>query len=168
MLSESARVTTAQEARYRIPYPNSKERAHKIIALDAESAQLVDEVAKKEWHGVRFFSSLSFETGDPQNGELKGWLNDIAGRTMDLLSEIKSADSVMVICAAGSDARAVSVIAEGCKLHNKTLVGLIMPHASSTDEEISTSLNYMRPYTRMLVLGGGVDFIEAMLTALRA
>ena len=35
MLSESARMTTAEEARFRIDYPNSKPRAIKVVALDA-------------------------------------------------------------------------------------------------------------------------------------
>ena len=37
MLSESARMTTAAEARFRIDDPNSKPRADKVIALDPPS-----------------------------------------------------------------------------------------------------------------------------------
>ena len=48
LLSESARVTTAQEARFRIQYPNSKPRAVKVIALDAEAARLVHDISKQQ------------------------------------------------------------------------------------------------------------------------
>ena len=34
MQTESARMTTAEEARYRINYPNSSPRAVKVVALD--------------------------------------------------------------------------------------------------------------------------------------
>ena len=46
MLSETSRVTTTQESAFRVQYPNSKPRAVKIIALDAQSAGVVDELAR--------------------------------------------------------------------------------------------------------------------------
>ncbi len=168
MLSESARVTTAEEYKFRIQYPNSKPRAVKVIALDSHSAALVDQLSKLKWNGAVFFSSLSFDAGDPAKGELKGWLNDIAGCTMDLLSEVASADSVVIISTAGEDARVANVISDACKANHKNLVGLIVPRPETDDEHISISLNHLRPCTTMLVLGGGIDYIEAMLTALRA
>ena len=45
MQSESARMTTAQEARFRIEAPNSKPRAVKVIALDAPSEGVVKKLA---------------------------------------------------------------------------------------------------------------------------
>ena len=59
-LSESAKMTTAHEASFRVPYPNSKPRAIKVIALDPISASLVNEVSRLPWHGAAFFTSLSF------------------------------------------------------------------------------------------------------------
>lgn len=171
MLSESARMTTAHEAGFRIPYPNSKPRAAKIIALDAESAALVDEVAKMPWHGAKFFTSLSFsaEAGPgTTNQGMKAWLGDLAGRTLDLVSEVESADFVVVITAAGEDARAASVIADACRAHNKTLIGLVVPKAGANEADVSASLDHLRPHTRMLVVASGRDYIEVMLTALRA
>jgi hypothetical protein len=171
-LSESARVTTAHEASFRIPYPNSKPRAIKVIALDPISASLVDEVSQLPWHGATFFTSLSF-TGAPAPGgaqgtSLQAWLKDLAGRTMDLVTEIETSDFVVVISAAGEDAQAASVIAEVCALHHKTLVALIVPKPGASDEDISASLRFLRPYARMLVIADGRDYVEAMLTALRA
>ena len=46
MLSESARMTTAQEARFRVNYPNSVPRTIKVVALDEPSKALVDEVSR--------------------------------------------------------------------------------------------------------------------------
>src|SRR4051794_5652750 len=166
LLSESARVTTAQESRFRVQYPNSKPRAVKVIALDPASAALVDEVAKLHWNGAAFFKSLSFESTPGQT--VKGWLNDIAGHTSDLASEVAQADCVVVIAGAGEDAQSVPLIAELCNEHHKTLVALIVPQDGADDDSVDVSLKALRPYAKMLVIAHGRDYVEAMLAALRA
>jgi hypothetical protein len=87
---------------------------------------------------------------------------------MNLIGEVEASDFVVVITSVGEDARAVSVIADACKLHNKTLVALIVPREGATDADVTASLADLRPYARMLVVASGADYIEAMLTALRA
>jgi hypothetical protein len=172
ILSESARVTTAHEASFRVPYPNSKPRAIKVIALDPVSAAIVDEVSRLPWHGASFFTSLSFTgataPGGAHGASLQAWLKDLAGRTMDLVSEIASSDFIVVVSTAGEDAQAAAVIAEVCALHHKTLVALVVPKPETTEEDVSTSLRFLRPYAKMLVIANERDYIEAMLTALRA
>jgi hypothetical protein len=171
MQSESARVTTAQEAKYRIQYPNSKRRSVKVIALDPASAEVIDELAKKEWNGATFFRALSFtsknEPGTTDAG-MSAWLNDLAGRTLDLVDEVATADFVVVVSAAGEDARSVSVIADACTAHHKTMVALVVPRDGSSEEDISSSMAHLRPFARMLVIAHDADYITAMLTALRA
>jgi len=48
MDSESARMSSAAEARYRIDYPNSKPRVVKVVALDAASEHVVKRVAERQ------------------------------------------------------------------------------------------------------------------------
>jgi hypothetical protein len=171
MQTESARMTTAHEASFRIQAPNSRERAAKVIALDKPSAALVDELAKKEWRGAQFFTALAFSSDKSPGGaegSMKAWLNDLAGRTMDLVSEIERSDFVVCITTAGEDARAASVIADACGMFHKSLIGLIVPNAHTSDADVEKSLRYLRPYSRMLVVSQGLDYIETMLTALRA
>ena len=172
MLSESARMSSAQEAAFRIQYPNSKQRAAKIIALDKTSARIVDEVSRLSWNGAAFFTSLSFapkgSPGDGDDASLQAGLSDLAGRTMELVAEVEGSDFVVVLTAAGEDARAISIIADACHLHNKTLVGLVAPREGAGDDAVNASLSHLRPYTRMLVVANGVDYVEAMLRALRA
>jgi hypothetical protein len=171
MLSESQRMSSAQEAAFRIQYPNSKTRAVKIVALDKISARIVDEVSRLSWNGATFFTSLHFAAKskpDETQAGMQAWLEDLAGRTQDLVGEVASADFVVVITAAGEDARAVTVIADACNLHNKTLVGLVVPQDGTSDADVTESLNHLRPFTRMLVVASGVDYVEAMLQALRA
>ena len=166
LLSESARVTTAHEARFRIQYPNSRPRAVKIIALDAASARLVDDVAQLPWNGAAFFKSLSFEAA--QGANVTAWLNDLAGHTSDLASEVAQADCVVVIAGAGEDVQSIPLIAELCNEHHKTLVALIVPQDGADDASVDVSLKALRPYAKMLVIAHGRDYVEAMLTALRA
>ena len=171
MLSESARMTTAHEARFRVQYANSKPRAACIIALDTSSAELVNEISGLTWNGAKFFTSLSFTVGsDPGVTEdgMKAWLNDIAGRTLELVSEIAESDFVVLITAAGEDGRAASIIAKACKAHHKTLVGIVLPGDGASEDDVAASLDYLRPHTRMLVVASGRDYVEVMLTALRA
>lgn len=167
MQSESARMTTAHEASFRIQYPNSLKRAVKVIALDKVAAGIVDEVSRQPWNGAAFFTSLAFSAQPGQS--LEAWLQDLHGRTMDLVSEVAASDFVVVITAAGEDARSVTVVADACKAHNKSLVGLVVPQGETDDEtHVNASLNHLRPHTKMLVVAHGADYVQAMLTALRA
>jgi hypothetical protein len=87
MDSESARMSSAAEARFRIDAPNSQPRAVKVIALDAPSERVIKELANIPWQRATFFTASAF-AGAQQSSEraserfsLGGWLNDLAGRT---------------------------------------------------------------------------------------
>jgi hypothetical protein len=171
MRSESTRVTTAAESSYRINYPNSKPRSVKVVALDEGSRPLVDQIAKLPWARAAFFTSLSLD-GTPapraESASVQAWLRDIAGQTTGLIEEIDSADLVVMICRAGSDAQAALLIGEACAVHNKTTIGLVLQDQHTTDEETSATLRNMRPFASMLVIANGQEYVESMLTALRA
>ena len=59
MMSESARMSSAAEARFRIQAPNSKPRAIKVIALDAAGKHIVTRLAADEWTQATFFAAES-------------------------------------------------------------------------------------------------------------
>src|SRR5215468_11084592 len=162
MLSESARMTTAEEARYRINYPNSKPRATKIIALDPPSEAVVKRLAQGKWQQASFFTSLDFD-GAPRSGEnwsMKTWLSDLAGRTKDLIDEVSTADLVVMVASAGENAQAAALIGEACSLKRVNTTGLILDGASATDEMLSKTLSQLRPWSLMLVIANGEDYIE--------
>ena len=170
MLSESARMTTAEEARYRIDYPNSKPRAIKVIALDPPSEQVVKRLAQGRWQSASFFASLKFD-GAPRGGEgwsMKAWLSDLAGRTKDLIDEVTTADLIVMVASAGTRPGAASVIAEACGVRKVMTTALIIGSEDSSDEDLSKTLASLRPYASMLVIAGNDDYIEEMLVALRA
>ena len=132
MLSESARMTTAEEARFRIDYPNSKPRAVKVIALDRPSEAIVKDLAHKAWNGATFLTASSF-AAVPTAGSfsMQGWLSDLAGRTKDLIDEVNSADLVVMVATAGQNAAAAAIIGEACARIPMPAVTLIkrMPHS---------------------------------------
>jgi hypothetical protein len=170
MTSESARMTTAEEARFRIDYPNSKPRVVKVIALDVPSEKVVKRLAEGKWQMASFFTALKFD-GSPRSGEgwsMKAWLSDLAGRTKDLVDEVASADLVVMVSAAGTKAEAAGVIAEACGVRKVMTTALIIGSESKSDEELSKTLASLRPYASMLVIATNDDYIEEMLVALRA
>jgi hypothetical protein len=69
MDSESARMSSAAEARFRIDYPNSQPRAVKVIALDNASERVVKRVAQAPWQRATFFTSIKFDGAPPRADE---------------------------------------------------------------------------------------------------
>lgn len=170
MLSESARMSSAKEAAFRIDYPNSKPRAVKIVALDERSVRIVRELARQEWRNAFFFSSVAadWDPNRPWGTPIHAGLIDLGGERRDLVDEIGSANLVVMISNAGERAEAASLIAEVCSLKRVMMTGLLLTSEESTDEEVARTLATLRPYAPMLVLSSEEDYVAAMLTALRA
>lgn len=168
MQSESARMASATEARYRIDAPNSTPRAVKVIALDTPSERLVKALAQRPWGRASFFTASAFGVAPKAGESFAGWLSDIAGRTKNLVEEIDSADLVVMVAAAGESAQAASLIGEACSLKRVTTTGLILGGADKSDEALSKTLSHLRPWSLMLVVAGAEEYVEDMLRALRA
>jgi hypothetical protein len=170
MDSESSRMTTAEEARFRINYPNSKPRAVKVIALDPASEPVVKHLAAQTWQRASFLIASQFD-GAPRGGAgwtMQAWLKDLAGRTHDLIEEVASADLVVMVSSAGAGAEAAAVICEACAVRKVMTTALIIGSETKSDEELSRSLAQLRPYASMLVIAQSDEYIETMLVALRA
>jgi hypothetical protein len=168
--SESARMASAAQAKFRIDQPNSLGRAVKVIALDRPSEQVVKELAQSQWQGASFLTATAF-SGAPKQGErfsINGWLNDLAGRTKDLIDEVNSADLVVMVATAGENAAAAAIISEACSHNHVMTTALILGSATSSDETLSKMLAQLRPYAMMLVIASADEYIKDMLTALRA
>ena len=170
MQSESARMSSAAEAKFRIDRPNSQPRAVKVIALDSQSERIVKELAQAPWQRASFLTASSF-SGAPRRGEpftMGGWLNDLAGRTKDLVDEVNSADLVVMVATAGENVAAAAIIGEACSVKHVMTTALILGGASSSDDTISKMLAQLRPHVMMLVISSADEYIKDMLTALRA
>jgi hypothetical protein len=169
MISESARVTTAAEARFRIDAPNSQPRNVKVIALDGASERIAKHLAAREWSRASFFTASAFTVPrDAQQFSMDGWLKDLAGRTKSLVDEIDTADLVVMIAASGENAQAAAIIGEACSVKHVMTTALILGSEGASDEALAKSLAQLRPYAMMIVIANGAEYIEDMLTALRA
>jgi hypothetical protein len=168
--SESARMSSAAEAKFRINAANSQPRAIKVIALDTPSERIVKALAQSQWQRASFLTASAF-SGAPMPGgrfSMGGWLNDLAGRTKDLVDEVASADLVVMVASAGETAAAAAIIGEACNLRHVMTTALILGSASTSDETLSKMLAQLRPHVMMLVISSADEYIEDMLTALRA
>jgi hypothetical protein len=170
MISESARMTTAVEAKFRIDAPNSQPRIVKVIALDAPSERVVKRLAQSQWNCASFFTASAF-AGAPRQGErfsMQGWLSDLAGRTKDLMDEVDTADLVVMVAASGENAQVAGLIGEACGARRVMTTALILGSQAKSDEALSKTLAQLRPHAMMLVIANADEYIEDMLTALRA
>src|SRR5215472_11572806 len=142
MQSESARMASAAEARFRIDAPNSKPRAIKVIALDRPSDRVVKRLAEAKWNHASFFTASAFAGAPRPAGSfsMTGWLSDVAGRTIDLVNEVNSADLVVMVATAGENASAAALIGEACSLKRVNTTGLMLGGASATDAMLSKTL----------------------------
>jgi hypothetical protein len=170
MLSESARMTTAREAAFRVAYPNSLPRAVKVVALDAASVLLVRRLAAEEWRNTTFFTGIAgdWDPSRPWGTPIHASLIDLDGNRHDLVAEIGGATLVVTISTAGATADAASLIAEACSLKRVMITGLLLTTEASTDEEVAKTLKTLRPHAPMLVVSSEPDYVVAMLTTLRA
>jgi hypothetical protein len=169
MENESARMSSAAEARFRIDYPNSQPRVVKVVALDEASERVVKRVAQLSWQRANFFTSLKFDgAGGGESWSMQAWLSDLAGRTKALVEEVACADLVVMVSSAGTSAEAASVIGDACAARKVMTMALIIGSEQSSDEDLSKTLAALRPYASMLVIASGDEYIEEMLAALRA
>ena len=156
MLSESARMSSAAEARFRVQAPNSRPRAIKVIALDAAAHVVVRRLADAGWNHATFFAAA----GDG--------LADLAGRTSAVADEVETADLVVLVAGPGGHAHAASTIGEACSLRRVMTTGFVVGGAFASESEPSMTLAQLRPWSLMVVLAKSDDYIDDMLTALRA
>ncbi len=168
MQSESARMSSAAEARFRIDAPNSKPRAVKVIALDRPSERVIKDLAKRTWNGATFFTASAFGTTPRQGESFAGWLSDLAGRTKNLIEEVNSADLVVMVAQAGENAPAASIIGEACSVKRVMTTALVLGSDAISDEALSKTLSQLRPWALMLVIASAEEYIADMLSALRA
>lgn len=170
MLSESARATTAEEARYRVEKPNSMPRAVKVIALDPDSEKVVHRLSQLKWSRANFLTASAF-TGSivPREAfSVEGWLSDLAGRTRNLLEEVGEADLVVMIATMGANVNAAAIIGDACRSRHVMTTVLVLNATPPARANATDTLAQLRPHANMLVAASSESYIEDMLIALRA
>jgi hypothetical protein len=158
MLSESARMRSAAEARFRVQAPNSRPRTIKVIAVDGAGEGVVRRLADGGWKHATFFTAASTEDT----------LADLAGRTSSVADELHSADLVVLVAGPGGHAHAASRVGRACSLRRVMTTGFVVGVASASPSALSKTLAQLRPWSLMVVIADSDDYIDDMLAALRA
>ena len=162
MLSESARAASDAESRFRVAYPNSVARRIKVIALDPPAERVVRRLAGGGWQAATFLTTVK----DPSR--TVDWLSDLAGEALDLLDQVSAADAVVTISTAGENAEDVAIIGEVCHARRIMLTALVIDPSALPEPQLLHTMAPLRAHAAMLVVAKGEEYVEAMLTALRA
>jgi hypothetical protein len=167
MLSSCARAATAEEAAFRIQYPNSSMRTSRIFALDAAAAEAMYAVTEDPWENAHFLTLSPNATVGAAHAPADLPLSHPDGSAADLLAELDGADVVVLLATDGSSEGAAEVIARACYERKIMCAGLALGRGKSP-EALDRVVNSMRRFARVLVVAQDEDYIPAMLTALRA
>jgi len=148
MISESARMSSAAEAAFRVQAPNSLPRRVKVVALDAPSETVVRRLSAESWNHATFFTAATF------TGNLSG--------------EVATADLVVMVAAPGGSAHMASAIGQACSRQRVMTTALVIGATSAPDDALSKTLAQLRPWSLMVVMADADNYIDDMLMALRA
>jgi hypothetical protein len=151
-------MSSRAEARFRIQDPNSRPRAIKVIALDKASEDAMRRLAERSWMNATFLSAAGFP----------GAARDFSGQAKDLTNEVDAAALIVMVASPGGEAHAASVIGEACSARRVMTTGLLIGANAASDDAVSRTLSQLRPWSLMLVIAEPDDYIDEMLTALRA
>ena len=155
------------EARFRVQAANSIPRAIKVIAMDTPSVDIVKQLAERSWHHAMFFTAAAVSAGLPV-GSRSAWLSDLGGGTADLIDEVDRADLVIMVASPGGHADRASLIGEACNHRRVMTTALVVSAGSASDEDLARTLAQLRPWSLMVVIANADDYVEDILTALRA
>jgi hypothetical protein len=164
MLSECARAASAEEARFRVDYPNSLARRIAVIALDRPAETAIRRIAQKRWNAATFMTTAGHERSRP----IGDWLSSLSGQGLNLLDQTSAADVVVTVSTAGESAENAAVIAEACGINRVMMTALLIDPASAPEASVLETMKPLRAHAAMLVVAKGEEYVETMLTALRA
>jgi hypothetical protein len=169
MLSESARMSSAAEARFRVQAPNSTPRTIKVVALDAMGDAVVRRLAAADWKYATFLTAASRgETGGRSAASPDGALSDLAGHIRSVTDEVDTTDLIILVAGPGGRAQAASIIGQACSLRRVMTTGFIVGATSASEDALSKTLAQLRPWSLMVVIANSDEYIDDMMSALRA
>jgi hypothetical protein len=168
MISESARMSSAAEARFRVQAPNSLPRATTIIALDALGEAVAARLAQGAWNHASFFSAAGGSNGEsPDDGRLRTLAGDDSSGVA-VQDQVDTADLVVMIAGAEGHASAAATIGAACSRTRVNTTALIVGSDEASEPALARTLAQVRPWSLMVVLATDDTYIDDMLTALRA
>jgi hypothetical protein len=167
--SESAIMTSAEQARFRINRPNSRPRVTCVIALDERSAAALAALMDRPCNGAHFLRYAGARRASDRlpSRRLDAILENEAGDKLNLMQALTGVDSVIMLTAGEAAPEAAEMIGNACAARGIAATGLVLAPAAG-GVALSRIVAAMRPHTTMLVVSSGEDYVGEMLSALRA
>jgi hypothetical protein len=166
--SESAIMTSAEQARFRINHPNSRPRATCVIALDARGAATLAVLKDRPWNGAQFLRYAGARRASEHLPSLRidATLQDEVGNKFSLMKALTGVDTVIMLTATDA-AEAAEIIGNACAARGIAATGLVLLSDEGA-EALGQIVATLRPHTAMLVVSSSEDYAAEMLSALRA
>jgi hypothetical protein len=143
-------MSSAAEARFRMPAPASVARLVNVVALDPACDDVLSRLSARAWNDVTFFPASAVADG--------------AGR---LAGAVATADLVVMVAAAGADASRAALVGKACSDRRAHTAAFVVRDASTTDEALSKTLAQVRPWSLMVVIAGDEGYLEDVLRSFR-
>jgi hypothetical protein len=154
LLNSCARAATSAETRFRIDYPLAAARATRVVALDDDAKEVVQQAAAQPWAQARFYSVVATGQG----------LVTMDGEASPLSVELEGVDTLVMVASAGDNTEAAATIGEACLMRGVMTAGLVLSHGDVN----SDALLALRPYARILLVPAEPDDLVELLLAMRA
>jgi hypothetical protein len=166
VVSESARMTSAAELRFRVQAPNARDRTTAVIALDAPSETFVRRLSQDRWNRATFLIAAAADPSKVPEAD-DGWLTTLDDRRTRIRDEVNAADQVIMVAAPGGHAGIAAIVGRACSLKRVTTTALIVGVVDASDRDVSKTLAQLRPWSLMVVIANSDDYVSDMMTALR-
>lgn len=158
MISQSMRVTTAAESRYRIALPNSRGRKTLVLALGPSALNTLAQLQTLNWNNALLgqYSEAQVTLYQAEQTQREVGLND-------LLDDV---DVVVLLITADSSTDAIEAIGRACSARRIMTSGFVLEHHDAA--ALRPVLSCARRVTVSLVTEVDTDTLVESLRAVRA
>ena len=150
----------AADTAHRVPYPNSKPRRIKLVALGAGGERLVREVAAQHLAHV---DAVAWPASAGATRNADDVLRNVSAGAGDLERALDGADMVFVLATPDDDASFATAIASVARHRGVMLTGVLVSDAENAP---GPPLHELRRACDMLVVTGDSSYVAGMLAAL--
>ena len=96
-----------------------------------------------------------------------GWIARLQAQAQALIDDVGRSDMLVMVAEAGNDASEGVLLGEACKLRGVPVTVLLIAPESVPVALVARTLAQLRPFSTMIVVANGPEYVEDMLTALR-
>ncbi|HZQ62310.1 MAG TPA: hypothetical protein VFC24_13220 [Casimicrobiaceae bacterium] len=160
-ISESR--AAAADTRYRIPYPNSRPRAIKLIGLGEGGSRIAQALTET---GMRHVQAIA--AGGARAGGSESMLQAIADENSEIGRAIRGADMVFIVARDGDNVALAPAIGQMAHQKGVLVTGILIHEDNSGATVPDSTLNALRSAADMLVMVSDTEYVQEMLSALGA